>query len=483
MSEAIELAIIGAGPAGMAAAVEASRLGVEAVVFDEQTAPGGQIYRNIERLVRERPGDLALLGRDYAAGSSLVDAFRGSTAEFRGGTAVWEITAEGAIGLLDASGARTVRARRVLIATGALERPVPVAGWTLPGVLSAGAAQTLLKASGLVPDGPIVLAGGGPLIYLVAWQLARAGADLQSVLLTAPVGQRPAALRHLPAALRDVANLWKGRRWELETAALGVRFVDRVTHLMAEGDECVQRVRYSDHKGDHTIDCAMLLLHDGVIPNTQLSRVAGCPHVWDDLQRCWRPQTDPNGATPIERIAVAGDGAGIGGADAAATRGRLAAIDAARRLDRLDAEDADGLSSALDRTLSRQLAIRPFLDTWFRPADWLMRPRDDVIVCRCEEVTAGELRRVAALGCQGPNQAKSFTRAGMGPCQGRLCGPVVSEIFAKAHRQTVQATGYYRIRPPVRPITVGEAAGLAGLPGSPDAPEAQPGQAGLEPAR
>ena len=472
-----ELAIVGAGPAGMAAAITAAGLGIDCTVFDEQAAPGGQIYRNVQRLARERPDDLTLLGPDYAAGLGLVQAFDRSNAQFRPGSSIWEITADGGLGLLDGTGASALAAERVIIAAGAMERPLPIPGWTLPGVMTAGAAQTLLKASGLVPDGPVVLAGGGPLIYLVAWQLLRAGVPVSAVLLTAPRRQRLAALAHLPMALWEAGNLAKGLAWRKETARRGVPFIGGVQALAAEGDGRVERVRYRDaHGRDRSIDCALLLLHDGVIPNTQLSRVAGCPHEWDARQRCWRPTADAFGATPLDRIAVVGDGAGIGGAEAAATRGRLAAFDAARRLGRLEPVEMARRAAPDLRRLRRQMALRPFLDAWFRPADWLaVPPDDDTVVCRCEEVTAGDLRRVVAMGCLGPNQAKSFTRAGMGPCQGRMCGPAVCEIFAREQERPVSEVGYYRIRPPVRPITVGQAAGLSGL--------GEPGSSGALPYR
>lgn len=462
MSTDLELAIIGAGPAGMAAATMAAELNIEVAVFDEQPTPGGQVYRNAEQVARERPDDLDLLGPDYAAGLELIGDFRKKAIDYRPGTAVWDLNADGHIGILDNSGARVLSAGRIIIATGAAERPLPIPGGTLPGVMTAGAAQTLLKGSGLVPDGPVVLAGGGPLIYLVAWQLARAGVPIAAVLLTAPWRQRLSALAHLPAGLRDLKNLRKGRHWQHEAERAGTLFRGGVTGLSAGGDDCLRYVDYQLGDGaSHRIECGLLLLHDGVIPNTQLSRVAGCAHVWDDRQRAWRPQTDIHGASSLDRVAVTGDGAGIGGAEAAVTRGHLAATDAARRLGRIDEPNRRARTTGLQHALARQLALRPFLDTWFRPADWLVvPPDDDTIVCRCEEVTAGELRRAAALGCLGPNQAKSFTRAGMGPCQGRMCGPVVSELMAQALGQSVEDTGTYRIRPPVKPLSVGEAAGL-----------------------
>ncbi|HJU15663.1 MAG TPA: FAD-dependent oxidoreductase, partial [Stellaceae bacterium] len=201
----VELAIVGAGPAGMAAAALSAELGLDTLLVDEQEAPGGQIYRGIERAADNSP-----LGRDYLAGRPLAAALRGSRVDYRPGTAVWHIDAVaeedgGTLYLAREGRTETVAARRIVLATGAVERPVPIPGWTLPGVMTAGAAQTLLKTADLVPEGRTVLAGQGPLLLLVAAQLARAGAPPVAVLETTP----PENYRE---AARRWGALWPGRR-------------------------------------------------------------------------------------------------------------------------------------------------------------------------------------------------------------------------------------------------------------------------------
>ena len=155
----VELAIIGAGPAGMAAAALADELGLETVLIDEQGSPGGQMYRAIERTEPGTP-----LGSDYLAGRPLVAALKASRVDYRPNATLWHVDPEGALFLETAGRAETLTARRILLATGALERPVPIPGWTLPGVMTAGASQVLLKSAGLVPEGRVVLAGQGPLL-------------------------------------------------------------------------------------------------------------------------------------------------------------------------------------------------------------------------------------------------------------------------------------------------------------------------------
>ncbi|MBW6493980.1 MAG: FAD-dependent oxidoreductase, partial [Burkholderiaceae bacterium] len=184
--EATDLLIIGAGPAGMAAAVAARSCGLRVIVADENSEPGGQIYRGVLANAG-RPQRARLLGPDYLAGRTLAESFMASGADFRPQTMVFEIASDGSATLLGpGTGAYVVRAGAVMIATGAYERAVPIPGWTFPGVMTAGAAQTMLKTSGQIPSGPLVLAGGGPLLWYVAEQLRGAGAEVAAVLSFTP---------------------------------------------------------------------------------------------------------------------------------------------------------------------------------------------------------------------------------------------------------------------------------------------------------
>jgi NADPH-dependent 2,4-dienoyl-CoA reductase/sulfur reductase-like enzyme len=450
-----DLAIIGAGPAGMAAATLAAELGLDTVLIDEQDAPGGQIYRGVERASRDA-GSPSPLGADYLVGHKLAADFRASAAQYRPATTVWHIDPYGILSLISADTSDTIQARRILIATGAIERPVPVPDWTLPGVMTAGAAQILLKTGDLVPDGRTVLAGQGPLLYLVAAQLARAGAVPVLLLETTPLRNRHAAVGHLSAALGGWRALAKGLAMIREVRRAGIPTVRRVTGLRAVGRDRVERVAWDG--GEIAAD--LLLLHEGVIPNTQVSLALGLEHRWDEEQLCWRPLVDAWGATSLPTIAIAGDGGGIFGAGAAVLSGHLAALDAAAMFDKIDPVERDRRARPIRPALRRERAIRPFLDALYRPAPAMLVPLDDIVACRCEEVTVGQIRRAARLGAQGPNQAKAFTRCGMGPCQGRVCGPIVSAVMADTLSKPIAEMGAYRPRAPYKPITLGALANI-----------------------
>lgn len=243
--------------------------------------------------------------------------------------------------------------------------------------------------------------------------------------------------------------------WRLRRAGIAVK--RGVRGLRAVGRGRLEGVAWEggETAADH------LLLHEGVIPNTQIGLALGLDHRWDDAQLCWRPAVDEWGDTSLPAIAVCGDGAGIEGAAAAALSGELAALAAAAALGRIDPAERDRRAAPLRAALARQRALRPWLDALYRPTESLLDPPDEVVVCRCEEVSAGDIRRAVRLGAPGPNQVKAFTRCGMGPCQGRLCGPAACHIIARARGVPASQIGPFHPRAPYKPITLGTlAAGI-----------------------
>jgi NADPH-dependent 2,4-dienoyl-CoA reductase/sulfur reductase-like enzyme len=386
----------------------------------------------------------------------LAAALRAGGAGYRPATTVWHIDPDGTLSLAADGTSDTVAARRILLATGAIERPVPIPGWTLPGVMTVGAAQILLKTADLVPEGRAVLAGQGPLLYLTAMQLTRAGAPPLALLETTPQANYHAAARLLGGVWAGRHVVGKGLGLLLAVRRAGIPVRRGVRGLRAVGRRRVEGVAWQGGEiaADH------LFLHEGVIPNTQISLALQLAHRWDEAQLCWRSVADEWGRTSLPNIAIAGDGGGIAGAEAAALSGRLAALDAATALGRIDIAERDRRGRPIRADLAREQTIRPFLDSLYRPIlSVLVPPEDDTIACRCEEVTVGQIRRAVRLGAPGPNQLKAFTRCGMGPCQGRICGPIVSAVIAEARGVPIAEIGTYRPRAPYKPITLGAIAG------------------------
>jgi NADPH-dependent 2,4-dienoyl-CoA reductase/sulfur reductase-like enzyme len=451
-----DLAVIGAGPAGMAAAATAAEAGLSVCVLDEQPRAGGQIYRDVERAAARR-GDI--LGKDYAQGLPLVAGLARAGITHVSGAVVWAIEDGFCISYTRGGAAAQVVADRVLLASGALERPMPVPGWTLPGVMTAGAGQILLKQSGLLAP-RAVLAGSGPLLYLIAAQMVRAGTPPLALVETQRRADLVRAMRHLGGALRGWRYLAKGLGLLSEIIRARVPRYTGASDIAIEGAAQAEAVTFTASGRARLIACDTVFLHHGVVPNTQAARSLGVRHRWDAAQQCFAPVVDAWGQSDVAGVLIAGDGAGIGGAKVAEIEGHLAALRVAGDLGHIDAATRDRRAAPLLHAKRRDLAVRPFLDAAYPPAAQALAPIDATVICRCEEVTAGAIRGYAKLGCLGPNQTKAYGRAGMGPCQGRYCGLSVTALLAAANGRTEDETGYYRIRPPLKPVTLGELAAM-----------------------
>ena len=457
--ESVDLAIVGAGPAGLSAAAAASGGGLRTVLIDEQPAPGGQVWRSLEARGGER------------AGLDLIRQVRVGDTVLRAGTTLVEVAFDDDGPTLTWMGRGTLgrtRARAMVLATGAMERPVPIPGWTLPGVLGVGALQTALKTGGLLPGpaasgGGLVVAGHGPLLLLYLAQVAAAGGTVSAVLdIGPPVGSVPALAGLLPAALLgDPVTLGRGLLLLARRALSGIRVYRGVRDLAAVGDGRVEAVRFADGTGGHTLPCRLLGLHDGVVPNTQVTRLLRLDHEWRGDRRCFEPVVDDFGRSSRPGVWIAGDGAGIAGADAAVVSGRLAALDVLRTLGSVPDRAFRDRAAAMLRQRARLGAARRLIDALYPPRDPSDGLADGTVVCRCEEITAGEIRQAVAAGAHGPNRAKTATRCGMGACQGRMCGQLLSQVVARATGRPVAEVGALRIRPPLKPVPMAAFATLA----------------------
>ncbi len=453
-----DLVIVGSGPAGMAAAQTASEHKASVLILDEQHQPGGQVFRAMER---NDPASRPELGDSYYAGSGLVRSFRGALVDYRPGATVWHVSGDGDVAFTKDGEPHMVKAGRVVLATGAMERPFPVKGWTRTGVMTAGAAQILLKESGIaVKDA--VFAGTGPLLYLVVHQYLQANIPVSAVLDITPAENYRAALRHLPAALTGFGKLRQGLKWKHRISRSGIPYVSGIRDLRLSGEGSVDAVEYLKDGSWSRIETRNALIHQGVVPNVNLSAATGCDMSWNERQAAWTVTVDEWSQSSQPRICVVGDGAAIGGAVAAEHAGHLASLGALASLGKIDATTRDDRARSHFRALRAERRLRPFLETLFAPPKRFRVPVcDDVVICRCEEIDAGTIREVVGQGCSSPDQVKSYSRCGMGPCQGRLCGHTVSELIAETVDKPVNEVGYFRLRPPIKPLRLSELAKLA----------------------
>jgi len=447
--------IVGAGPAGVRAAQALVAHGLRPVVIDEAPRWGGQIYR------QPPPGFLRSKATLYGFEAKRADAVHATMntllgrVDYRPNTLVWNVEGDR---LLLLSEGRTSSLKRgpLIVASGATDRVLPFPGWTLPGVYTLGAAQIALKYQGCAIGSRVVLAGTGPLLYLVAYQYAKAGAEVAAVLDSASFSDKLAAA---PAMLHEPAVFAKGLYYLAWLKAHGVAVHQRAWPLRASGKRHVEALAWHDGHRHHTIDCDAIGFGHALRSETQLADLLGCSFSFDTLQRAHLPQCDAAGRTSVAGVYLAGDGAGIRGADAAEWAGERAAL--ALLADNGVAVDTSR-EQQLERRLKRNLTFRRGLERAFPfPADWAAHASDDLVVCRCEEITAGELRQVVRdTGAIELNRLKALSRVGMGRCQGRICGAAAAEILAHATGQPIQLVGRLRGQAPIKPLpfTVVEAA-------------------------
>ncbi len=447
--------VVGAGPAGIRAAVTLAAAGLAPIVIDEAPRSGGQIYRRppagFSRSYR------ALYGFDAAKARRLHEAFDdlAGSVDYRPDTLVWDIR-NGVLHCLSAGMSREVPFRDAILAPGARDRIIPFPGWTLPGVYTLGGAQVALKHQGCAIGAQVVFMGTGPLLYLVAYQYAKAGGGVAAVLDTTPFA---AKRRALPGLLRGGSTFAKGLWYVTRLRARGITVGSGIRPVAAEGsDGAVSALVYEDAAGtQRRLACDAIAFGFGLSSETQLADLAGIPFAFDSLQQQFLPECDITGRTPIPGVYLAGDGNGIAGADAAELGGERAA----RALLEDRSHDVDKARVTMLERAQRQIGrFRVALDAAFPfPVDLAAAMSDETVLCRCEGVTAGEFRRAAReIEAGDINRAKAFSRCGMGRCQGRVCGPSAAIVLAAALNVPLERAGRLRGQPPVKPIPMATSA-------------------------
>lgn len=439
--------IVGAGPAGIRAAEALVAAGMRPLVVDEAPACGGQIYR--QRLVPDGRSTSALYGseahkaealhRDFAALDGKLDYWPQAL--------LWNLHA-GRADIMVEGTSRQVAYDGLVLATGATDRILPIPGWTLPGVFTLGGAQIALKSQGCAIGSRIVFLGSGPLLYLVAWQYMKAGAKVAAVLDTAPFAAKFNLLRGLPLFPGIVL---RGMRMTAELKLGGVGLHYGVGDIRIEGKNTVEAVAWRQDGLEHRLACDGVGYGLALRSETQLADLAGCRFAFDQRDRAALPERNAAGRTSVPGVYLAGDGAGIAGADAAERSGERAAL--ALLQDRGLLHDA-GRAAALEGELARIARFRAVLEAAFPfPAHWVKDIADGTTLCRCEEVTAGEVRAaVGRFGVHELNRLKAVSRVGMGRCQGRVCGAAAAELLAHETNRGIEAVGRLRSQAPVKPV-------------------------------
>ena len=441
--------IVGAGPAGVRAAQALVAQGLRPVILDEAPRAGGQIYR------QPPPGfqraKSALYGFEHRKADAVHRTMNGLLAQvdYRPGSLVWNVEGK-TLDVLQDGVSTAVPYTHLILATGATDRVLPFPGWLTPGVYTLGGSQVALKFQGCAIGSRVVFMGTGPLLYLVAYQYARAGAQVAAVLDTSRFGDRLAAL---PGMLRAPGLLAKGLYYMAWLRAHGVPLRSGVRPVAVQGQARVTGLTYRQGGREHRVECDALAYGLALRSETQLASLVGCEFEFNARDRNWTPRRDTAGRGSVPGVYVAGDGAAIAGADAAELAGERAALALLEDIGQpVDAPRA----RLLESRLAANSRIRTALERAFPfPEDWAASIADDTVICRCEEVTAGTVRRaVHDTAAQEMNRLKALTRVGMGRCQGRMCGAAAAEVLAQACGRTPAEVGRLRNQPPVKPVPV-----------------------------
>jgi len=438
--QAPDVLVVGGGPAGLSAAIAAAEAGAAVVLLDERAVPGGQYAKPLADSHSDAAPDV-----QFNIGLDLRRRAQQAGVRIEADSIAWGAFAPDEIAALVAGRAVTFHPKRLILAPGAHESPTPLPGWTLPGVMTTGALQTMVRAQRVCPGDHPLIGGTGPLNLQLACELLACGVKPVAVVEAAPrpslAAWRNAAtmLRHAPGLLRDgVSMLARLRR-------AGVPMLFSTTVVAAQGNDRVQTVRIAGPDGERTLAADVIALNLGFQPETGMARALGIPHRFVDVGLGHlATETATDGRTALAGVFAVGDGAALGGARVAMARGRLAGLAAARDLG-LRAPDDPTARAAL----AHAQAFQDALGRLFRP----LPPRaatlaDDTVVCRCEEVTAGRLRAELAGGLTSLPALKKATRAGMGRCQGRFCAATSARLCPGAP----DAWSFAAPRAPLRPV-------------------------------
>ena len=452
-----DLAVVGAGPAGLAAAAEASARGLSVVLLDDNPIAGGQYFRQPPAALRRAHS--VSPDAEHRRAEALFRAIENPRVRHLSDAVVWDAPEPGVLAFTRGTESGRVRAPLLVVASGAVERAVPFPGWTLPGVLTAGGLQNLVKGQRLLPGRRFLVAGNGPLLLVAAHSILRAGGTVVSVAdAAAMTGARRHAARLLaaPSLLRRglgyrTALLRARVSLRTSTTIVEARGADEVTSAVLAPIDPAGRV---DRSRAESVEVDTVVAGFGLVPAVELPRLLGCRLHWNALRGGWIPERSADLETTVRNVLAVGDGAGIGGAEVALAEGRLAGLLAAVRAGRSVPDREIARQRA---TLARLHAVRDAIATlWTPPRSFAGLLTPDTIACRCEEVTVADLTRAIGEGFDSPDPLKAVTRATMGRCQGRNCLATITEMLAHAHQVPVADVEPPRARPPARPIAAAD---------------------------
>lgn len=453
--------IIGGGPAGFHAAVQFAELGWRSRVIDESPAFGGAIYRAPSQPGLEQSMDAKTQGK--VASYRALYARHEEQIEFLGGTQLLgPVDGAKTLGILSQGHFSSLTYDHLLVCTGCFERAQPFPGWTLPGVMTVGGLQLLVKQGGVRPCDSAVLVGTGPLLLIAARQLHNAGIEIQGVFES---GRRLDLLKRIPGLLHGVDLLAEGMGCLafLRQKGIPVHFGWGIVEARGDGELSEVVVAPYDRQWRPIRERAKSFqvsgagIEYGFESRSELTRLLGLEHI-EDEESGSLPMSDPWGRASKPGIYVAGDGVGVDGAQVAELQGRLAALACLLDAGALEEQEAHRLVSPLRRQIQRRQTFRrAFFDFSRRRRGLLELPSDDTLICRCEAVERRQIDQAIEQGARDLTTLKMVTRIGMGDCQGKMCGSFCAQYLR--YKTGTRDVGHLSARFPLAPLPFSALAG------------------------
>ena len=453
----VDLVVLGAGPAGVAAANVASKEGAEVVIIDENSSAGGQIYRappnefqpqNSFKSDEFREGEKQ---RNILENSNLTALFKHR---------VWSVSSDLVVSTVGPNGLSSWHARSLIIANGALERIIPFPGWTIPGVIGLAASTILLKSQYVLPGQSTVVAGCGPLLIAVANEIIKSGGKVSAII---DLNSKSDWIKAFPRLLSRPDQLFKGMSWFANIMKAGIKLYGGHAVTNTKQVDNVLRISIApinsagsilDSKNQKIVEGDCLAIGHGLFPSTEITRLLKAKHIYDPLKGGWVPLIDDDFRSSIPGVYIAGDATGISGAFSAVQKGRIAGMAAVRDLNVMS-------SQKYKAKIKSELIILKKNENFGKAAVRLMKFRPELIqtitsetiVCRCEDVFRSEIDEAIESGARDLNQLKAWTRCGMGPCQGRTCSEAIEAILASKVGSR-ELAGQWTGRTPLRPVPI-----------------------------
>ncbi|MEO0543084.1 MAG: NAD(P)/FAD-dependent oxidoreductase [Pseudomonadota bacterium] len=441
----LDYLIVGAGPAGLSAALTAVELGVRPLVVDNRPEPGGNIYAFLGSSAEYRAESLRTLGTAYSGGLPLIRRFLDGVSrdaiDYRPSSKLWHLEQDRSFAVSGPGGNIADTAKNICLATGAQERPAPMPGWTLPGVMGVGAAQLLLKSGGQLPSKSIVIIGNGPLPLLLASQLRNVGSPPKAVIEPRGSVRYKLSIPGYLGAFAAPITSFKGLMYLASQKLSETHVYTNADDIEVLGTDCAVGVGFYRNGKRHEVDADLILIHDGIVPNANPISAAGINSSYNAAQQALH-------ADASSSIKVAGDAAAILGAKSAELTGRIRTLETF----------GQRIPTSLSYELWRQRKFRTFLDEAYPPVKFAGKASDDTIICRCELSTAKQVRNTALAVGPDANRIKTALRCGMGPCQGRMCGYSIMDLIHDETNTPYPDITPQRCRSPILPVSFGDLA-------------------------